>query len=275
MYAINMAFVANGPSIPKTYSVKKDKLIQNIILNENAYFFLKEKKGFISKRLIKNTFKEASAEKKGNFLLKELKTKYQINENDFVYYSIAVFKYEKKPTFIEKSIEGWEEKKLAYICLVDFQNHLVIAKRNISGIKDFLKLFSSIDYEVLTSIFTDNDTTFEKFSMNNLNIADKSIRQKSIESTDLKENLSTLGLQSYVLSNLRVNNEDNKVSLSLNSSRINKFGVKNNIEAFLNWAHKIVDRIINFEPKSSFLSSFATPIDYSNEKDNLLVISNF
>ena len=68
MYAINMAFVANGPSIPKTYSVKKDKLIQNIILNENAYFFLKEKKGFISKRLIKNTFKEASAEKKGNFL---------------------------------------------------------------------------------------------------------------------------------------------------------------------------------------------------------------
>ncbi len=273
MYVINMGIVANDSSISKTYNVKKDKLIQNIILNENAYFFLKEKKGFLSKGLIKNTFKEASTEKKGNFLLKELKTKYPINQNDFIYYSIAVFKYKKKPTFIEKSIEGWEEEKLAYICLVDFQNHLVIAKRNISGIKDFLKLFSPINYEVLTSIFTDDDTTFEKFSMNNLNIADKSIRQKSIESTDLKENLSTLGLQSYVLSNLRVNNEDNKVSLSLNSSRINKFGVKNNIEAFLNWSHKIVERITNFEPKSSFLSSFATPIDYSNEKEDLLPIA--
>src|SRR5690606_25010442 len=98
--------------------MQKQELIDNIILNENAYFFLKEKEGFISKRLIKNTFKEASSEKKGNFLLNEIKTKYTINQNEFVYYSIAVFKYEKKPTFIDEAVEGWEERKLAYICLV-------------------------------------------------------------------------------------------------------------------------------------------------------------
>jgi hypothetical protein len=106
-----------------------------------------------------------------------------------------------------------------------------------------------------------------------MNISDKSIRQKSLESSDLKENLSTLGLNSYVLSNLRVNNENSKISLSLNSSRINKFGTKNNIHKFIDWSDKIVKRIIDFEPKSSFLSSFATPLNYSDEKDELYPIA--
>lgn len=247
----------------------KQELVENMLLNENAYFFLKEKEGFISKKLINDTFKEASVDKKGNFLLKEIKTKYKLSQIEYTYYSIAVFKYEKKPTFIDQPVEEWNERKLAYICLVDFKNHLVIAKRNISGITDFLKLFSPIDYSVLTSIFTNDNTTFEKFSMSNMNISDKSIRQKTFESTDLKENLSTLGLQSYVLSNLRINNEDNKISLSLNSSRINKFGTKNRIEKFIEWSDKIVKRIIGFQPKSSFLSSFATPLDYSDHKDEL------
>ena len=253
--------------------MNKQELINNIILNENAYFFVKEKDGFISKRLIKNTFKEASREKKGNFLLNQIKTKLTINEDETVYYSIAVFKYEKKPTFIEEAVDGWEERKLAYICLVDFNEHLVIAKRNISGIKDFFKSFLPIDYSILTSIFTTDDTTFEKFSMSNMNISDKSIRQKSLESTDLKENVSTLDLNSYVLSNLRVNNDDSKISLSLNSSRINQFGTKNNLQKFISWSDKIVKRIINFQPKSSFLSSFATPLDYANEKDELRPIA--
>jgi len=253
--------------------MNKQKLLENIILNENAYFFLKEKEGFISKRTIKETFRAASSEKKGNFLLNELKIKHILSPMEFVYYSIAVFKYEKKPTFISESVDGWDERKLAYICLVDFKNHLVIAKRNISGVKDFLKQFIPIDYSVLTSIFTDDETTFEKFSMSNMNISDNSIRQKSLESLDLKENVSTLGLNSYVLSNLRVNNDDSKISLSLNSSRINKFGSKNNINAFVNWSNKIVNRIINYEPKSSFLSSFATPLDYSEEKQDLRPIA--
>lgn len=247
----------------------KQEKIENIILNENAYFYLKEKVGFLSKNLIKNTLREASLDKKGNYLLKEIRKKFQITPNKNIYYSIAVFKYEKKPTFIDEPVSGWEETKLAYICLIDFEEQLVIAKRNISGIKNFLENFIPIDYSIMTSIFTLDDTTFEKISMNNMNISDKSIRQKSVESTDLKENLSTLGLQSYVLSNLRVQNGGSKVSLSLNTSRINKFGAKNSIEAFIEWSDKIVTRIKDYEPKSSFLSSFATPLNYEDEKEGL------
>jgi len=247
--------------------------IDNIILNENAYFFKKEKSGFISQALIKKTFKEASVEKDGKFLLKEVKTRYSIDDNTDIYYSIAVLKYNKKPTFIEGIIEGWEEIKLAYICIVDFVDYLVIAKRNISGISSFINTFSPIDYNVLTSIFTNDDTSFEKLSMNNMNISDNSIRQKSVESLDLKENLSALGLQSYILNTARVNNGDNKTSITFNSSRINKFGAKNNLNYFVNWSNNIVNKIINYQPNTSFLSSFSTPMNYSESRANLTPIA--
>lgn len=248
------------------------ELIENIILNENAYFFKKVKEKFLSKKILTNTFKEASEEKTGNYLLNKVKEKITIDGKE-VYYSICVFKYPKKPTFIKEEIKDWEEIKLAYICIVDFEKYISISKRNISGIKEFYKNLLPIDYKVLTSIFITDTTSFEKFSMNNMNISDKSIRNKSVEANDLKENLSTLGLQSYVLNNLRLNNDSDRLSLTLNSSRINKFGNKNNVEFFIKWSNVIIKKIDSYIPKDSFISTFATPQSFEKERDNLKPIS--
>ena len=248
------------------------ELIENIILNENAYFFKKVKEKFLTKRLIENTFTEASTNKTGRFLLKKVKTAVTINDK-VAQYSICVFKYPKKPTFIKKEITEWQETKLAYICIVDFEKHVSISKRNISGTKELYKNILPIDYKILTSIFVTDTTSFEKFSMNNMNISDKSIRAKSVEANDLKENLSTLGLQSYVLNNVRLNNENDKISLTLNSSRINKFGNKNNIDFFIEWSKVIIDKIENYIPADSFISTFATPQDFEEQRDNLKPIS--
>lgn len=248
------------------------ELIENIILNENAYFFKKVKENFLTKKLIENTFKEASTDKTGRFLLKKIKTKVTVSGKD-AQYSICVFKYPKKPTFIKEEITEWQETKLAYICIVDFKKHISISKRNISGTKELYKKIQPIDYKILTSIFITNTTSFEKFSMNNMNISDKSIRAKSVEANDLKENLSTLGLQSYVLNNVRLNNENDKISLTLNSSRINKFGNKNNIDFFIDWSKIIIDKIESYTPSDSFISTFATPQDFEEQRDNLKPIS--
>lgn len=248
------------------------ELEENIILNENAYFFQKSKGTFLSKKLIEDTFKEASVNKTGRYLLKKVKESFSVNGKN-IKYSICVFKYPKKPTFIKEEVPEWEEKKLAYICIVDFKNYVSISKRNISGTKELYKNIMPIDYKVLTSIFVKDTTTFEKFSMNNMNISDKSIRTKSVEALDLKENLSTLGLQSYVLNNLRLSNDNDKISLTLNSSRINKFGNKNNIEFFIEWSDVIIDKIEQYKPTESFLSTFATPQDFEKERDNLKPIA--
>lgn len=250
----------------------KQELIDNIILNENAYFFKKDKDTFLTKKLIEDTFKEASNNKTGRFLLNQVKTNIIVNGRD-INYSICVFKYPKKPTFIKEELSEWEETKLAYICIVDFEQFISISKRNISGIKELYKHIIPIDYKILTSIFVRDTTSFEKFSMNNMNISDKSIRSKSVEANDLKENLSTLGLQSYILSNLRLSNGGEKISLTLNSSRINKFGNKNNVDFFIKWSDNIVEKIKEYHPTDSFLSTFATPQEFDKERDNLKPIA--
>ena len=253
--------------------MEEEELIENIILNENAYFFIKEESEYLSKKLIKQVFKDASSEKKGHFLLNAVKESHVLDGGEEIFYSIAVFKYEKKPSFIDEEIEGWEETKLAYICILDFANHVVIAKRNVSGINDFLNTLEPMDYNMMTSISAEDDTVYEKATMNNINISDNAIRQKSLEALDLKENLPALGLQGYILNNVRVNNNEDKISLSLNSSRVNKFGSKNNFESFIKWSEKIVEKIIAFVPKINFLSSFATAVDYSKYRKSLNPIS--
>lgn len=244
-------------------------LLDNIILHENACFYIKERNGSLTKRLIKDTFSEASQDKHGRPLLEIVKEQKTLRNGDEVFYSVLVFKYIKKPSFIDELVTNWEEVKLAYVCIIDFEEHLVIARRNISKISEFLSSFEPLEYEVMTSIFSQDNTSFEKISMDNMNISDRAIRQKSLESPDLKENVSSFGLQGYILNTVRVSNDEEKIALSVNSSRINQLGPKNTFEGFLNWSGNIVEKIKNYIPKTNFLSSFATSIDYSKHKDDL------
>ncbi len=248
------------------------KLIDNLILNENAYFFTKIRSGLLSKALIERTFKEASLEKAGNFLLNKVKQTIQVDGQN-IEYSICVFKYSKKPSFIKEEVANWYEIKLAYIVIVDFDSYVAISKRNISGTKELYKKIFPIDYKTMSSLFIKESTAIEKLSMNNMNVSDNAVRQKSMEAIDLKESVSTFGLQSYILSNIRLNNDDDKVSLSLNSSRINRFGRKNNLNFFTSWSKVIIDRIINFTETNNFISSFARPLNFEDESQSLKPIA--
>lgn len=106
-----------------------------------------------------------------------------------------------------------------------------------------------------------------------MNISDRAIRQKSLESPNLQENMSSFGLQGYILNTVRVSNDDEKVALSVNSSRINQLGPKNTFDSFLNWSNNTVEKIKNYTPKTTFLSSFATSIEYAKHKDELVPTS--
>ena len=247
-------------------------LINNLILNENAYFFTKKKHGLLSKKLIEGTFREASLEKAGRYLLNEVKRTIQV-DNENIESSICVFKYSKKPSFIKDDVVEWNETKLAYIVIVDFDSYVAISKRNISVTKEFNDRIFPIDHKTMSSLFISESTAFEKLSMNNMNVSDNAVRQKSMEAIDLKESVSTFGLQSYILSSIRLNNDDDKVSLSLNSSRINRFGKKNNLKFFVTWAKVIIDKIINFNETDSFISSFAQPLSFEDERQTLKPIA--
>ncbi|MNK04813.1 hypothetical protein D3C87_226860 [compost metagenome] len=246
--------------------------IKNILINENAYFYQKTNNIPLSTGKIISVFREVSSVKLGRYLLNEVKIDYNSGGQNIIY-SICVFRYSTPPTFIEKYISGWEEVKIAYLLIVEYDDFVVISRKNISKIQDFLKVFKPLSYDVLSTLFVDDDTSFEKFSLKNLNVSDKAVREKSMEALDLKQNFSALGASSYILNSLRVKNNDEKTSMILNSSRINKFGKKNNIEAFCDWSKQIVYKIKSHVVESTFLSIFAEPQDYEQMRVTLVPIS--
>lgn len=252
--------------------MEEQEKIENLILNENAYFYKKVFAKYLNRMTVNRIFSEASEEKFGNYLLEKKKEPIIIG-NSKVELSIGVFKYRRKPSFIKEEVGGWDEVKLAYLVLIDFEDHLVVAKRNVSDFKELKGKVLLVDYKTLSSLFIDESTTFEKFSMHNLDISDNAVRSKSLEATDLKQSLSAIGLNNYVLSNLRIATNEDKVSLSLGSSRINKFGNKNDIDYIINWAYLIVEKIRNFNVVENFIDVFSIPVDFQSEHDKLKPIA--
>lgn len=252
--------------------MNEEQKIDNILINENAYFYQNIDSVRISRTMIEQVFRDASSAKTGNYLLKTIKKNILIDENSIVY-SICVFKYESKPTFIDEEVENWIESKLAYLLIAEVDDYIIISRKNISNIQDFIKQFQPLDYTILSTLFVNENTSFEKFSLKNLNVSDKALREKSLEALDLRENFSSLGANNYMLNSLRVKNEDEKTSLMLNSSRINKFGKKSGIEQFCNWSYSLVNRIKEHVEQETFLSIFAEPQDYEKMRDSLTPIS--
>jgi hypothetical protein len=248
--------------------------LENIILNDNAYFYENNRSLGLSNTRIKTLFALASKEKAGGrYLLNVVNNSSQIGNLE-IKYSVCVFKYYVQPSFIEMPVENWYELKFAYLIIAEIENYIVINKKNISGIHEFTNKLLPLDYSLLSTLFVDEDTQMEKLNMKNMDISDTAIRQKTLEASDLKDNFSGLGAGNYVLNNVRLKNDEEKVALTLNTSRINQFGTKNDIEQFLNWASKIITKIANHQIADSFLSIFAAPQDYEALRHTLTPIAS-
>jgi len=243
-----------------------------IVINENAYFYKKKESKKIAKAKITEAFKAVSTKKLNNFLLKEESKSITIKGKKITY-SICVFKEARKPTFISEHIDKWLEIRMSYLLIIELAEYVVISKKNISKLNDFLKLLDPIDYSTLSSLFINSKTSFESLSLQNTNISDSALRSKNVASNNLQDSLSTLGASSYVIQNLRLNDEKERVTLSLNTSRINKMGLKKGLKVLFEWCIILCDKIEKHKPIESFLSVFAAPIDFQKESASLKPIA--
>ncbi|RZJ36564.1 MAG: hypothetical protein EOO51_00145 [Flavobacterium sp.] len=247
-------------------------ILQNILLNDNAYFYSNIDEISLSRNRLAQLFQKVSSDKAGHYLLNVIGRPINLAGVEY-HYSICAFKYVSRPSLLDEDINGWEEIKIAYLLIFDFKNYIVIIRRNISKLQDFIRLFQPIDYSILSTLHVGEDTQIEKLDMQNMNISDRAMRQKIVESADLRENFTALGANNYVVNHLRVKNEDEKVSLSLNTSRINKFGTKSTIVEVGAWAFEQINKIETHTERSTFLSIFAQHQDYSAIRHELIPIA--
>jgi hypothetical protein len=247
---------------------------EHLLLNENAYLYEKPEGFELSKAKINQLFKQISGKtnKEGRFLI-DVRHSITTVGDISINYSICVFKFKTKPSFVDIAIDEWMETKLAYFVLAEFEKYIVITKKNISGLADFIKKINSIDYEILSTLFIDISTQYEKIGLKNMSLSDKAIRSKTMESNDLQENFSTVGSNNYIVDNLRLSTEGTKIALSLNTSRVNKFGSRNHLVTFFSWAYDVVQKLEDYTPQNTFLNVFAQPVSFENQRANLVPVA--
>lgn len=251
-------------------------MIDHLLINDNAYFYKKIKP--IPTQKINQVFTEVSREKLSNrYSYKAVKNAANVGNESF-YYSICIFKYNHKPSFLKEPIDDWYEVKFSFLLIVEYLDYVVIYKNNVAGLKTLNEFIEPLDYVKISRLFVIEDTKFEKFYLSNMSTADNALRNRTVEGNNLQGTISRIGAPKQVIHNMRVSNDQDKTSLSLNTSRINKLGNREEMQEFFNWIVEVVRKINVFNWRNTYLDNFAQPInfeDYADELNPICILIKF
>ena len=229
-----------------------------LILTENAYFFRRVKE--LSNHKVESIMATVSKERINGYYERIIREVTTVGATQ-LRFSLCIFKYSAKPNFLDPGEE--KEIKFAYLLLVECGEYIVISKKNVSGVEKALSEYvDDLDYTMISRLFLSDQTRFEKFSMQNMDISDTAIRRRQVEATDLKNVLSALGASKYILSGMRVNETNKRIAISFNTSRINRLGQKVTLDQFLEYVNHVVSKIQAFNMCSCYLDNFSTPLSF-------------
>ena len=130
---------------------KKGKIekvnLENLILNENAYFYKKEKDLTNSDiiRLFKNSRDDKKAKKRYKSYIKE--PFFDENGKEIAKFSLDIFEYKTKPSFLKKDDSNLIEIKFGLFLIVETNEYLGLIRRNVSGIKSLKKFIADSSNE--------------------------------------------------------------------------------------------------------------------------------
>lgn len=250
------------------------EMLDNLRLNENLYLYHKDRGFRLTKRGLTSLYKEILADKLNSKSLLDIKI-VSVNVDDKIFnYSILVFKYDNKPSFIDEAFDKWYETKLAYLLLIEYDEYIAISRRNISKLQELKKHISPIDSDILSSLFLAEGSKFEKFSLQNMNLSDSALRNKTLEAPDLSESFASNSSSSFILDSFRISNdEEEKVSISLNTAKINRLGIKQKVNDLSKSIVYLIDKLKITEKRMSILTSFAEAISFEDYKEDLFPIA--
>ena len=207
------------------------------------------------------------------------------NKQGDVVYSFLAYKRLVKPTCFDDDFpleSKWLERKFAFLFIIEYDNYVVVSKRNIPSIKILRDSLEVIDYETIRSALLTNNAKFQRFGMTNTDVSDSAMRSKTVEADNLEDVFPAVGANTFKLNSYRValphfeGEEDELVSVTMNLSKINQIGVRNKWESFIDWSKRMVDAIRAYRmgDNNSFLSIFAQPVDYVAEYSSGNLIPN-
>lgn len=242
-------------------------MTEQLLINDNAYFYKQIRP--IPANKISQIFTEVSRKKLSNrFSLREIKRIASVGSENF-YYSICIFKYNHKPSFLREPISEWFEIKFSFLLIIEYSNHIVVYKKNVAGLRSLEEFIQPLDYETISRLYLNEETRYEKFYVSNMSTADNALRNKTIEANNLQGTISRIGAPKQIIHNMRVANDNERISLSLNTSRINNLTDRSSLQNFFAWTVSVIRRINAFNWRDTYLDNFAYPIKFENHINDL------
>ncbi len=246
----------------------QETILDRFVLNRNAYFYTRIRP--LSNFAIIKMFREASAEKDGNYLI-NFQNEEQVVEGQHCKVSICLYKLLKDPSFLSEPILGLKESTHGYVIVFDYSESVVIFRKNAIGTEKVLSSYIlRSDYIRISRAFVDDATSFEKFNTSNMNTADNAIRNSSIEAVNLKNIVNRFGASKKILNSMRIENSGQRHSLALNTSRVNKLGEKVNLKSVYKWCVETIDIIESNITRQTYVDIFSTPLKFEEYIDDII-----
>ena len=255
--------------------MSKFNLYKHLQLNEGAYFYELGVKT-ITKKAIKDLFSDVLEGLDFQILDKNIKQEENIGKDgkDRALCSLLIFSYQSVPSFFDFDKDSFPkqlaERKIGYLLIVEIRKHVVVIKKNVSHLSSFLNNFVPIDAEVIAGVLVDNATDFQKMQLANINITKDAMRTKSYEANNLRISMPLFGVNQNIITSMRFVNSDGVCAVTVNTSRIAKFGEKKGILLLIEWMNSMIYNIENYVPTDTFLSRFAKPQTWRSKGKELL-----
>ncbi|RZJ80032.1 MAG: hypothetical protein EOO20_26345 [Chryseobacterium sp.] len=213
----------------------------NLLLNENAYFYKKKKR--VAAKNIYDLFKECKNDKgiRGTYTPIIRQSLFE-DGLEIAKFSVLVFEYTQKPSFLKVPADLWENKTGLFVIL-EHGDYMSVLRKNVSGVRSLKQIAEEVDYSILANFMTGAGSRFEKIKSNSLNTAENAIQTKTSEAIDLKGIMNRFGISKQVISALQLDNQGEKSSISLNTSRVNSLNIRSEFENVLFWMVKIIKLI--------------------------------
>jgi len=230
---------------------------KNLMIAPSAQIFRIIKR--ISKRQLTDLFTECSEKKIGKYILDYKKNPLDIDGKS-IFYSVMAFKLEDQPNFlIETSIK---EIRYAYLLIVEYNKYAFIFKKLIDNPQSKIPTYlTPFQYNKLTRFKANQNTEYEKVSMNSMTISNAVIRNRAFEGKNLNGLLPSNSASRSIASNFRLNSEGEVYSIVPNTSRLTYRSTKLDIVELSKWCISVADELDVQTFSNSFIDNFASPVN--------------
>ena len=244
-------------------------LYHHLLLNEGAYFY---KVGIraITKKYIKEVFSDVLEGGCYNTLTKIVRQSEHVEVGAEAFQarcSLLVFRQTSIPTMFDFDEDDCpkdvKEAKISYLLIVEIRDYVVIVKKNISHLTNFLNNLVPISATKIANVLVENNTDFQQIKLANMNTSKNAMRTKSYEANNLQISMPMFGTNQNIVTTIRfVNDNDGTCSVNIGTSRIAKFGNKKGLTLLLEWMNFLVSKLENYVETENFLTRFAMPFSW-------------